>query len=274
MMRIRPYLTVFRMRFALMLQYRAAALAGFGTQCWWGFIKVMVFAAFFRSSIAHQPMSLAQSITYVWLGQAFLALLPWTADPDIAEMVRTGNVAYDRLRPLDTYFFWYARAMAWMAARALPRCAMMFAFACLVVPLLGMGAWRLRMPSSLESAALFAAAMAAEVLLSSALVMIVNLGCVVTLSDRGATTLMVPFVLVLSGSIVPLPFFPNWMQPFLFFQPFAGLVDIPYRIYFGGLTGWIAIAGLAQMLAWTIVLVLGGHRTMSAAMNRLQVQGS
>ena len=70
-----------------MLQYRAAALAGFGTQCWWGFIKVMVFAAFFRSSIARQPMNLAQSVTYVWLGQAFLALLPWLADPEISQMV-------------------------------------------------------------------------------------------------------------------------------------------------------------------------------------------
>ncbi|MGC2275369.1 MAG: hypothetical protein WA571_05095, partial [Candidatus Binatus sp.] len=81
-MSVRPYLTVFRMRFVLMLQYRAAAVAGFGTQCWWGFIKVMVFAAFFRSSSAHQPMNFAQAVTYVWLGQAFLALLPWLADPD------------------------------------------------------------------------------------------------------------------------------------------------------------------------------------------------
>ncbi len=82
-----------------------------------------------------------------------------------------------------------------------------------------------------------------------------------------------PFILVLSGNIVPLPFFPNWMQPILFAQPFAGLVDIPYRIYFGGLTGWIAFAGIAQMLAWTIVLGFVGHRALRAAMDRLQVQG-
>ncbi|MGH7782147.1 MAG: ABC transporter permease [Candidatus Binataceae bacterium] len=272
-MHVRPYLTVFRMRFALMLQYRAAALAGFGTQLWWGFIKVMVFAAFFRSTLTHQPMNLAQAVTYVWLGQAFLALFPWLADPEVAEMVRTGNVAYDRLRPLDTYFFWYVRAMAWMVARVVPRCIMMFAFAGLVVPLLGMGDWRLRMPAGAGSAALFVAAMIVVVLLSSAFVMLINLVCVVTLSDRGANGFMVPLVLVLSGSIVPLQFFPNWLQPFLFFQPFAGLVDIPYRIYFGGLTGWIALVGLAQMLAWTIVLVFGGHRMMTSAMSRLQVQG-
>lgn len=270
---VRPYLTVFRMRFVLMLQYRAAALAGFGTQCWWGFIKVMVFAAFFRSSTAHQPMNFAEAVTYVWLGQAFLALLPWLSDPDIAQMVASGNVAYERLRPLDTYFYWYARAMAWMIARALPRALMMFAFACLIVPLLGMSDWRLRLPATPEAAALFIGAMAVTVMLSSAMVMFLNLGCVITLSERGVNSLVVPFVLILSGNLVPLPFFPNWIQPLLFAQPFAGLVDIPYRIYFGGLTGGIALAGIAQMLAWTIVLGFVGHRSLRAAMNRLQVQG-
>jgi ABC-2 type transport system permease protein len=218
-------------------------------------------------------MSFAQTVTYVWLGQAFLALLPWFADPDIAQMVASGNVAYERLRPLDTYFFWYARAMAWMVAGALPRAAMMFAFACLVVPLLGMGDWRLRLPATPESAALFLSAIAVTVLLSSAIVMFVNLGCVITLSERGVNSLIVSFILILSGTLVPLPFFPNWMQPLLFAQPFAGLVDIPFRIYFGGLTGWIAFAGIAQMLAWTLVLGFVGHRALSAAMNRLQVQG-
>ena len=72
---------------------------------------------------------------------------------------------------------------------------------------------------------------------------------------------------------MPLWFFPYWMQPLLFAQPFAGLVDIPYRIYFGGLTGWIAFAGIAQMVAWTLVLGFAGRRALSAVMNHLQVQG-
>ena len=42
----RPFVAAFMSRFLQMLQYRAAALAGFATQCWWGGIKVMVFAAF------------------------------------------------------------------------------------------------------------------------------------------------------------------------------------------------------------------------------------
>ena len=93
---------IFVSRFLQVLQYRAAALAGFGTQCWWGGIKVMVLAAFFgqAGSAAHR-MTLAQAITYTWIAQGLLALLPWSGDPEVALAVRTGAVAYDRLRPVD-----------------------------------------------------------------------------------------------------------------------------------------------------------------------------
>ncbi len=74
----RPYLAAFRARFQLMLQYRAAALAGFATQVWWGALRIMIFAAFYGVHAAAAPISLADAVTYVWLGQALLALLATT----------------------------------------------------------------------------------------------------------------------------------------------------------------------------------------------------
>jgi|SRR5215469_235092 len=271
--RVAPYLSVFRMRFLIMLQYRTAALAGFFTQCWWGIILVMVLAAFFHGARSHEPISFAQAVTYTWLGQAFLVLLPWTGDPDVGEMVRSGNVSYDRLRPLDTYFYWYVRAMAWMAARAVPRAALMFVTAGLIFPLIGLGAWRMRFPSSVAAGLLFTPALLSVVLLSSAMVMLINLTVVATVSDRGANTLATPIVIVLSGNLLPLPLFPDWMHRFLFLQPFAGLVDIPSRIYVGNLTGAVALAGLLQQVVWIGLLILLGHHLMLRAMRRLQVQG-
>src|SRR5947208_2695577 len=99
---MRPYLAILATRFQLLLQYRAAALAGFATQLWWGAMKIFVLAAFFQNT-TRAPITLAQTITYVWLGQALLGILPWNIDPDIAQMAETGNVGYERLRPVDTY---------------------------------------------------------------------------------------------------------------------------------------------------------------------------
>lgn len=63
-------------RFRALLQYRSAAIAGFTTQIFFGLTFVMVFEAFFRSSNASQPMTLGETTTYIWLGQAFFVLMP------------------------------------------------------------------------------------------------------------------------------------------------------------------------------------------------------
>ena len=56
-------------------------------------------------------------------------------------------------------------------------------------------------------------------------------------------------------------------------QPFAGLQDIPFRIYFGQLTGADALAGLGLQAFWTLTLIAAGRAMLEASMRRLQVQG-
>ena len=80
-------------------------------------------------------------------------------------------------------------------------------------------------------------------------------------------------VIVFSGSLIPLPLFPDWMQTALRLQPFAGLVDIPLRLYSGHLVGAAALAGLAQQALWSVALAAIGRIAMARVMVRLQVQG-
>ncbi|MFO1086866.1 MAG: hypothetical protein U1E21_20115 [Reyranellaceae bacterium] len=269
----RPYLAAFRARFQLMLQYRAAALAGFATQCWWGAIRIMVFAAFYGAHAAAAPIGLADAITYVWLGQALLALLPWVADPEIGQAVRTGGIGYDRLRPLDAYGYWYARTLGWMLARALPRAALMALAAGIVLPLAGLGAWAWQPPPSLAAALLFVPAFVLMSALGAAVLMLANVVVATSLNERGVNAVLTPLVVVLSGTLLPLDFFPDALRPFLHMQPFAGLVDIPFRIYFADLSGSAAVQGLALQAGWTLALVGLGRLAMARTMRRLEMQG-
>ena len=47
---MRPYWAFFRTRFLALLQYRAAAIAGIGTQWLFGFVRVMALWAFYQSA--------------------------------------------------------------------------------------------------------------------------------------------------------------------------------------------------------------------------------
>ncbi|MEM8769665.1 MAG: ABC transporter permease, partial [Pseudomonadota bacterium] len=165
--RFRAYGAIVAVRCKMLLQYRAAAIAGFGTQLFWGFIKVMVFVAFYASATVEPPMTFAQVLVYVWLGQALLVLLPWNVDPEIAEQIRSGGVAYELLRPLDLYSFWFARTLAFRAAPTLLRMAPMLAFTALVMPLVGLEAWALPPPASFASGGFFLVSAFMALLLST-----------------------------------------------------------------------------------------------------------
>jgi ABC-2 type transport system permease protein len=232
----------------------------------------MVFAAFLRGA-ATSPMTLRETVDYIWLGQAFLTLLPWTADAEIARMVRSGDVAYERLRPLDTYAFWYARAVARRTATPLLRAIPMVLTAGVLLPLSGLGMWGLSAPHGAAAAALFAASMVLDVALSSAFSTMLDTLVVASLSERGVNTIMGPLTIVFSGSLIPLPLLPDWLQPAMRYQPFAGLLDTPFRIYSGHLGGWDAAAALGRQALWVVAIIALGRLLMARVMARLQTQG-
>jgi viologen exporter family transport system permease protein len=269
----RPYVSVFAGRFQLTLQYRTAALAGFVTQLWFGVIRILIFAAFYAGGTTKAPMSLESAIDYTWLGQAFLAFLPWSVDPDVAEMMRTGAVAYERVRPVDTYAWWYARAIARTLARVAPRAALMFAFAAGLMPLVGLGAWGLHPPPTWTAAGFFAVSALGLALLSAAVTMLINVAVVRLLIDGGVNALAGAIVNFFSGAVLPLAFFPDAFRPWLRATPFAGLVDLPFSIYFGGIAGWGAICAISLQFGWTAILILVGRWMLGGSMRRLQVQG-
>ena len=270
---VRPYLAIFAARFLMMLQYRAAAVAGIITQFWFGAIMVMALSAFYMSGGGSASITRAEAITYIWLGQAFLGLLPWNVDPEIVLLMRTGNVAYERLRPINTYIYWLVRAMAWRTAATLLRSMPLLIVTCVLFEFAGLGDWSLQPPPSLQALALFVLSMVAVVFLSSAITTLLNISVVWIISDQGINMVTNSLVIILSGMVIPLPLFPDWMHPVLFVQPLAGLVDIPYRIYFGNLSGAKALGSIGLQVFWTAALIVLGNLLMARTMRRIQIQG-
>lgn len=260
-----PYCAILSARFRMLLQYRAAAVAGFSTQLFWGLIRVMIMDAFYRASVGTPPMRIEEVITYIWLGQALLGLIPWNVDREIQAMIREGSVAYELTRPLDLYTLWFMRAVAWRAAATLLR-----AVPLLVVALLFLG---MRLPVSPAAALGFALTVLGALMMSAALTNLLNISLLWTLSGEGAMRLVPALVVLFSGNIVPLPLFPDWMHPLLSFLPFRGLVDAPFRLYLGHIPAVYTGAALAHQIAWTTAFVLMGRWMLARGTRRLVVQG-
>jgi len=271
--RLAPYVAVVSARYRMLLQYRAAAAAGAVTQVFWGAIKLMVLAAFFGASSGRSPLSWPQTAAYVWLGQALLGLLPWNVDRELAAQIRSGDVAYELLRPVDLYGSWFARTLAMRTATASLRMLPIFVLALVVLPLAGLPDWALPPPAGVASGLWFIVSLAATVLLSAAITMTVHVALVRTIAGDGLKQVMSALVAVFSGMVVPLPFFPEWAQPFLASQPFRGLVDVPFRIWGGSIPAAEAWVHVAQQFLWAALFVVGGRAWLTRSLRHVVVQG-
>lgn len=260
-----PYLAIVRARIFVLFQYRSAALAGLVTQVFWAIVKIMILQAFYAGASGPQPITLAQAITFIWLGQALLQLLTWKLDPEVEELVKNGNVAYELVRPLDLYWLWYAKGVAMRAVPTFLRCIPVFIVAFLV--------FDLPPPVSGKAALGFAASVACSSLLSSAVTTLVVISLFWTLSGEGIQRMLPHLSVLLSGIVVPLPLFPDWMQTFLSLQPLRGIIDIPCRLYTGVIAESEIPYYIAFQLLWTAFLILVGRLLMKKAIHRIEIQG-
>jgi ABC-2 type transport system permease protein len=210
-------------------------------------------------------MALEDVITYVWLGQALLAMIPWNTDPEIRQMIRTGTVAYELLKPVDLFNLWYTRTIATRTAPTLLRSIPIF--------ILGMAFFGMQMPNSPASAIAFALATIGAVLLSVAISTLLNISLIWTLSGQGITRITAAAVILFSGMAIPLPLFPDWAQTILQLLPFAGLVDTPFRLYVGHIPPEQVIWVLTHQLIWTGIFVLWGRLLLRRGVQAMVVQG-
>jgi ABC-2 type transport system permease protein len=265
------YLAVVSARFRTLLQYRGAAAAGVVTQTLFGLVRLMILEGFYRSAGA-QPFTFAQAVGYVWLGQITFTMLPYNLDREVRALVESGTVAYELVRPVDLYTFWYARTLAWRAAPMVLRALPMIVFVTLVLPMMGLGEWSLSLPS-LTTSVLWAASMVGALAVSAALSTLMSVSLLWTVSGEGIVILTSSLMTLLSGLIMPLPLFPDWAQPILRALPAAAMLDLPARLFTGhippGQAGWV----LAQQAGWTLALILIGRILLARVSRRLVIQG-
>jgi ABC-2 type transport system permease protein len=274
---MRAYLGLFRMRLVRGLSYRASALAGVATQFFFGLVFIMVFQAFAAAGGAAGGaakgaaggLDNAQIASYIWLQQAFLALIiVWQRDKELLSLIASGDAAYELCRPVDLYFFWFARLVGGRLAAALLRCLPI-----LVVASLLPDPYRLCPPPSIASGLAFVACLALGLLLIVSITIFAYILAVTTLSVSAPFLFITPLYEFAAGMIIPLPFMPDGLYRVLELLPFRLCVDLPLRMYSGAIAAADAPGLLAQQALWIILLVPLGRLALRRAISSAQAAG-
>lgn len=261
---MRAYLAILKSRSLVLFQYKAAAIIGLFTQFFWGLLKVLILSAFFINA-SSPPISFIQAKNFVWIGQAFLLLLPWNIDKEIEDQIKKGNVVYELIFPMDLYWYWFSRSLAMRLIPTLWRAIPLF--------LLAFFFFDLSLPISFSAGIYFVISLFLAAILSAAITAFLIITLFWTISGEGIISLVPHVVLLLSGLIVPLPLFPSWMQPFLNIQPFRFILDVPSKLYMGIIPDHQAFYYLSFQVVWIIFFIFLGKKLLQKALKKFVIHG-
>ena len=266
---MRKYLSFFRLRFSMGLQYRTAALAGIVTQFFWGFMEIMVFRAFYEAEPEQFPVAFEAMVSYVWLQQAFLAFFAvWMLNGEIYNTIMEGNIAYELCRPIRIYDMWFSKEAANRMARAVLRC-----FPILLVAVFLPEPFRLLAPASFLHFGLFLLTMLLGLWVTVAFCVLIYITAFFTISPIGLCMLFTSITELLAGAIIPLPFFPERIQRVLELLPFASMQNVALRIYSGSMSTPEMERAILLQGIWLVTLTLTGKMVCNAAEKKVTIQG-
>jgi ABC-2 type transport system permease protein len=263
------YAAVVRMSFRRQLAYRTANLAGLATNAFFGYMRAALFIALFgantQTTIGGYDLQAAAS--YTWVTQAMIMLVNLWSWREIEITIRTGDVVTDLARPFSYLGYWlardYGRAAYYALFRGLP--------GLLIGQLTFAGG--LRWPEHPSVWLVLLASLVLAITISFAWRFLINISAFWTTDARGISGITAALVMFLGGFVVPLRFFPDWLQPLLMSLPFAGIIQIPTDIFIGQLSGQAALQAIAVQAAWALALLGLAQLTVFFAVRRVSVQG-
>lgn len=248
--------------------YRQATVAGTVTNVVFGFMRCYVLLAVVAgvgSGVAagYDPARLA---TFVWAGQGLLAVVGLWGWTELADRIRTGDVASDLLRPVSPVAGYLAADLGRAAHATLTR----FVPPVLVGPLF----FDVYLPVRWWTVPLFAVSTTLAVVISFGCRYLVNATAYWLHDARGPLMFWTLGSGVLAGLYFPLHFLPGpAVAALVLGTPFPGLMQIPLDVLVERDTGTHQV-GLVGVQAFWAVLVLAGCRSVQRrAERRLVAQG-
>ena len=239
-------------------RYRAGLVAALFTNCLFGFIRAsLLIATITAAGTTVGGYDALRASTYVWVGQGLLGAIPLWVVGEVAERVKTGDIAVDLLRPVWTIGQWWAVDLGRAASQVLPR----------LVPMVAVGALTtgVALPRRPEGYLFFVVSLALAASLAFFAWLLVSLLALWVTEVRGYQNLFMMVLGLLAGLIVPVSWFPDWLRVADSWTPFPSMFQAPVEVMMsspasaqiiGTQAAWLAVLiGVAQ-----VMLVRGSRR--------------
>ncbi|BCB78953.1 ABC-2 family transporter protein [Phytohabitans flavus] len=248
--------------------YRQATFAGAFTNTVFGFLRCYVLLAVADATAQGLAggYDRAQLATFVWVGQGLLAVVLLWGWTELADRIRTGDVAGDLLRPVNPVLSYLATDIGRAGHATLTR---------FIPPVVtGLIFFDMYLPRRWVTAPLFVVSIVLAVLACFACRYLVNASAYWLHDVRGP---MIAWTLgsgVLAGLYFPLRFLPDWATLALWVgTPFPSLLQTPLDVVVERDPPVVQAGLVALQAVWVVLLLAACDRVQRRAERKLVIQG-
>ncbi|BFO18402.1 ABC-2 family transporter protein [Streptomyces sp. KM77-8] len=212
-------------------------------------------------------LDMSQAITYSVLATLMgtgRVIMEGASQETAQSKIRDGSVVFWFVRPLSA-----RRYCAW---RGLGES--LYATAWLLVGLaVGVACGLVALPPSPAAAAVTVLAYGLGQIVFYQIGLLVDLTSFWTITSFGVNRLAAFAQLLLSGGLIPLWFFPDWLRAVAVHLPFAATINVPVSLYTGRIPAAECWPYVAEQALWCVVLALLSRVMWQRAARRLLVLG-
>lgn len=259
------YLEFAKRAFSREATYRFQVFSRVGSVLLRVFLLSTLWTNLYRANGAQAGITLQGMITYVVIALLLDIVYGINGAYVVREKIREGSIAIDFMRPISVPLYVFADTLG-QTGFALLQCVPALLLSALIVHVAG--------PASPAALFGFVAALGIGFIVNYFIDLIMATVTFWTMEIFGVQ-LMVQFIAsLLSGSLVPLYFFPQgWIQNVLFASPFAALYNAPLSIWIGKYQGAQIGEALALQAFWAIVLGAFAMWLWSVGERKVVIQG-
>ncbi len=262
---ISAYVDFIRIRFLTMLAYRVNYYSGIIIYAINIGAYYFLWQAIYGQQEVLQGFTLAQMTTYIavsWMARAFYFN---NLDREIANEIRDGSVAIQFIRPYSYLLVKLMQGLGEGLFRLLLFMVPGLFIVCLIFPV--------QLPTDPLVWVLYAVMLLLSFLINTQINILTGLSAFFVENNQGMMRMKRVMTDLFSGVIVPIAFFPGWLESVMKWLPFQAITYLPSSVFTGRTPIAEAPSLLGLQLIWFILLLVPIWLVWKAARKRLFVQG-
>lgn len=262
---MKPYIYIAKLKIQSVLAYRFDVFSSIILQTIVMFAVSYFWIAVYGNMTSTEGVTKDSMLIYTIISTLMSSLLIAEVEDRIIRSVRTGSIATDMIKPVSLFGTYLAEDLG----------AVIVTFFQKTLPLLIIGSLFIHslVPASGIQLILFLCSFTLSYVINWIFSAVFGMWIFSAISMGPMSSVKGHIIRLLSGSIIPIWFFPKWLENILNLLPFTYMYQLPLGIYIGKYHGETALTRIGIQVLWVGILLMTFFILHRKIMNKVLVQG-